>query len=424
MREPEREPEPRRLPAPDAVLLALGLVSEGHLAAGEAADLIGEASSAGGDQFVALQEHVVARRPDLRSAVSALGEVCVYVPLDCRACGGRFRARPAELESAETCPLCGEALASRLRPRLPARQQGTSGRAAEAAGTYAPALCRRFAHFQLQNLLGGGGAGQVFRAVNRRTGARVAVKLLDFEPLESVADSLRKLRQEARATASVRHPNVVPVLDLGVAEGIPFVEMELVEGPSLTHLVRREGCLARERAAALLQQALCGLGAVHAARIVHGDVKPGNILVDRAGCARLTDFGLATFLEETTSLSTTSTVVGSPHFMAPEQWRGEALSPATDLYAMGMVLYFALTGRLPWEGERSFALMFHHLHEPLLPAGASHYPIPDALAQVIRRATEKDPAERFGDAGEFAAALRHAESEEGAGSATNRPHGR
>ncbi len=169
--------------------------------------------------------------------------------------------------------------------------------------------------------------------------------------------------------------------------------------------MRREGLLAPGEACRLCLQALGGLAAVHRARIVHSDIKPQNILIDAEGRARLTDFGLARFLEETTTISAQERVVGSPHFMAPEQWRGRKLTEATDLYAMGLVLYFALTGRLPYEGQARVALMYKHLHEPVLEPGRALPPIPHPLAQIIRRATAKSPEERFGSAGEFAKAI-------------------
>jgi len=254
-------------------------------------------------------------------------------------------------------------------------------------------------------LLGSGGAGKVYEAENLRSGQTVAVKLLDFQPLEPASEAFRHLRREARAATMVADDHVVQVFDLGVAEGVPFIEMELVRGDSLRELVRREGLLAPGEACRLCLQALGGLGAVHRARIVHSDVKPQNILIDGEGRARLTDFGLARFLEETTTLSTQEHLVGSPHFMAPEQWRGQKLTEATDLYAMGLVLYFSLTGRLPYEGATRVALMYKHLHEPVIGAGRPLYQVPDPLAQVIRRATEKDPGERFGSAEEFAQAI-------------------
>jgi serine/threonine-protein kinase len=236
----------------------------------------------------------------------------------------------------------------------------------------------------------------------------VALKLLDFQPLEPATRSFKRLQREARVAAATRHPNIVPVLDLGVSEGTPFIEMELVKGASLRERVRRGAPPPPEEACRLCLDALAGLQALHERRIVHGDIKPGNILLDTDGRARLTDFGIASFLEETTSLTGAGRVVGSPHFMAPEQWRGEHLSPPTDLYSTGLVLYYLLTGRLPYEGETHFTLMYKHLHEPVLAAGEVAPLVPDSLAQVIRRATDKLPGERFGSAEEFAEALRDA----------------
>jgi serine/threonine-protein kinase len=260
-------------------------------------------------------------------------------------------------------------------------------RAAEAAGATAtlPAV-QQFAHFDLGPMLGRGGAGKVYQARNRRSGLTVALKLLDFQPLEPASDALKRLKREARVAASIVHPNIVRIFDLGVAEGVPFVEMELVSGVSLKERVRSEGPLEPAEAARLCTEALAGLARVHRERIVHGDVKPGNILIDDGGRARLTDFGLSTFLEETTSVSS-GRLIGSPHFMAPEQWRGEAVDARTDLYAVGLVLYFALTGRLPYDVQNPGALMYKHLNEPLLEPGRSCPHLPEPLAAVIRRAS-------------------------------------
>jgi serine/threonine protein kinase len=329
------------------------------------------------------------------------------VPVDCRGCRARFRVLTEELDPSSFCPLCGEPIMTSGSLRFAGPAAYGALRAAEAEGRYgATQDAGRFAHFALVNLLGSGGAGKVYEARNLRTGRHVAVKLLDFQPLEPAADTFRRLRREARAATAVADPHVVRIFDMGIAEGVAFMEMELVPGGCLHKLVDREGPLPAEQACLLCLQALQGLAAVHRARMIHGDIKPRNILIDEKGRARLTDFGLARFAEETTSISAHERVVGSPHFMAPEQWRGEELAPATDLYAMGLVLYFALTGRLPYDGEVPVALMYKHLHEPLIEPGAVLYQVPDYLAQVIRRATEKDPAERFQSAEEFAQALR------------------
>ncbi len=233
----------------------------------------------------------------------------------------------------------------------------------------------------------------------------MALKLLQFPPLEPAARSLERLQHEVRAASSVVHPNIVPVLDLGLAEGVPFIEMELIKGPSLRERVEREGPFDPARACRLCAQALEGLGAVHARGIVHGDVKPANVLLDTDGAARLTDFGISRLLGESTTVSGTERVVGSPHFMAPEQWRGGHVRPAADLYAAGLLLYYSLTGQLPYGHQPRLALMYKHLHEPLLEPGECPPLIPEYLAEVIRRAVEKQPRARFANAAEFAAAV-------------------
>jgi len=393
--------------SPDAVLFALRVLEQGFVSPGLVAELLRE-TAAGNvpDQTIALQEKLLARHPSLADRVTCLGGEAPFVPVDCRGCRARFRALPEEVDPSALCPLCGEPIMTSGSLRFAGPAPYGALRAAEAQGYYRTVEGgQRFAHFVLLELLGSGGAGKVYEARNLRTGATVAVKLLDFQPLEPAVDAFRRLRREARAATAVSDSHVVQVFDMRVAEGIPFMEMELVRGESLCRRVNRQGLLPPDEACRICVQALRGLAAVHRARIVHSDIKPQNILIDQKGRARLTDFGLARFLEETTSISVHERVIGSPHFMAPEQWRGERLSPATDLYAMGLVLYFALTGRLPYAGQVPVALMYKHLHEPLIEPGEVLYPVPDYLAQVIRRASEKDPARRFQSAEEFAEAL-------------------
>ncbi|MFW6189191.1 MAG: serine/threonine-protein kinase [Planctomycetota bacterium] len=391
----------------DAALFALSLLEEGHFGAEELSKLLHRAAGAEGrDQLVALQDRAMERRPALSGAIARLAGESSFVPVDCPGCRASFRVPPQDLDPGWRCPLCDEPLMTAGSVLLLAPRSGPHGRAAEGReGYFAGPPRERYAHFDLVELIGRGGAGKVYRARNRRSDETVALKLLDFQPLEPAREALRKLRREARAASSVAHPNVVPVLDLGVAEGVPYIEMELVEGEPLNRRVRREGMLEPRDGVRICLQAARGLAAVHEARIVHGDVKPDNILIDTEGRARLTDFGLATFLEETTTISSGGKVVGSPHFMAPEQWRGEPLEPPADLYALGLVLYFALTGELPYEGDQRYALMYKHLHEPLLRPDATRYPIPELLAQVIRRAGRKSPDERFQTAEQFAEPL-------------------
>ena len=393
--------------SPDACLFALRLVEQRCISPALAAELLGQVTRGDSpDQLIALQERLLARDASLGERLMRLGGEPGYVPVDCRSCRARFRVLPEEVGPAALCPLCGEPImaAGSLRFALPSAYERPV--AAEDGPVYRlKGEARRFAHFRLLELLGSGGAGKVYEAHNLKTDRAVALKLLDFQPLDPPSEAFKQLRREARAATVVADEHVVQVLDLGIAEGVPFMEMELVRGDSLRELVRREGPLPPAQAVRLCHQALCGLDAVHRARIVHRDIKPQNILIDQEGRARLTDFGLARFLEETTSISAHERVVGSPHFMAPEQWRGEKLTAAADLYAMGLVLYFTLTGKLPYEGEPQVALMYKHLHQPIIEPGQALPQVPDYLAQVIVRATAKAPSDRFQSAGEFIGAL-------------------
>jgi len=393
--------------SPDAILFALELLRRRELPAAKlAGHLRGVAAGSASDHLVALQEALLDSRPELAPRLNWLGAEPPYVLFHCRGCRRMFRARTDQVGPAAYCPLCGEAVMTDRNLLLLGDWVGPARRAAEPPSPpYVLGARRRFVHFDLVGLLGRGGAGMVYEAHNRRAGRRVALKMLDFQPLESVAETFRRLRRESRVAATVVHENIVRVLDLGVAEGVPFIEMELVRGASLSERVRSVGPLQAAEACDLVVQALRGLACVHREQIVHGDVKPGNILIERNGRARLTDFGIAKFLEETTSLASASRLVGSPHFMAPEQWRGDPLSPRTDLYAMGLVLYYALTGRLPYEGRVGPALMYSHLQDPVISPDEPPPGVPERLARVISRATQKGPDSRFQTAEEMAAVV-------------------
>jgi serine/threonine-protein kinase len=320
----------------------------------------------------------------------------------CHACRAAFRVPPGYVPRQATCPACGDAL-TRLTT-LPTVQMPR--RAAEGGAAYAtPVPGERFGHFELISVLGRGGAGKVYRARNTRTNHEVALKLLDVRPLDSAEEVDRRLHREVTVARRVRHEHVVGVFDAGMIGGVPYMEMEFVPGGALRDEVHKRVRLPAGQAVELCCQALEGLHGVHRLGMVHGDVKPANILLDADGRARVTDFGLSRFLEETTSASDTTGLVGSPYYLAPECWTGAAATPAADIYAMGLVLYFALTGRHPWQGRSPAAIMCGHLQQPLLPQGEQHPFIPAYLADVIRRASAKLPAQRFGDAAEFAESL-------------------
>jgi DNA-binding beta-propeller fold protein YncE/predicted Ser/Thr protein kinase len=249
-----------------------------------------------------------------------------------------------------------------------------------------PRIGSTLAGYRIDALLARGGMGVVYRATQLALERPVALKVIARELAEQNGFRERFLR-ESRLAARLEHPSVVPVYDAREEDGELLVAMRLVEGGDLRRLIDREGPLEPERAIALLGQIADALDAAHAAGIVHRDVKPHNILVEGER-AYLSDFGLAKAFEGDSASG--ASVVGTVEYMAPEQWRGERVGPAADVYALGCVLYEALTGTAPYARKEVDA-------EPRLPEG---------VEDVIERAVAKDPAERYPTAGEMIAAAR------------------
>ena len=258
--------------------------------------------------------------------------------------------------------------------------------------------------YELAEELGAGGMALVVAAHDRTLDRRVAIKLIREELLGDATVRDRLLR-EARAAGRLHHPNTVTVHDVGEDDGRGFVVMELVTGTTLArHLA--DGPLAADRAALILAAVLAGLQVAHDHGLVHRDVKPSNILLPAAGGVKLADFGIARGLAEASSkLTATGTVLGTPSYLAPEVLGGTAAVPASDLYAVGVVLYEALSGRVPFRAESPIAVALAHQHEPPPPL-ADHAPaVPAALVAVVERALAKDPVDRFPDAATMRTAL-------------------
>lgn len=252
-------------------------------------------------------------------------------------------------------------------------------------------------------LLGQGGMATIFRARDNQLARDVAVKVLRPEYGRD-PDFLARFRQEARAAASLNHPNVVAVYDFGEDAQGPFIVMELVDGEDLASLVRRTGPLPPRQAARLGAEIARALAAAHAQGLVHRDVKASNVLLARDGRVKVTDFGIARALAEA-QLTLPGVTLGSVHYISPEQARGEPATEASDIYSLGVVLFELLTGRRPWEGDTAAAVAMARLSEPV-PAPSDHRAgIPPALDAIVYRALARDPADRFPSALALAEAL-------------------
>jgi len=252
--------------------------------------------------------------------------------------------------------------------------------------------------------LGEGGMATLWRAVDEQLDREVAVKLLR-EQYGNDAGFTARFRQEARAAGSLSHPNIVPVYDYGSdADGTQFIVMQLVDGQDLATLLRERGTLSVEDAVRVALAVSAALETAHRRGLVHRDVKPGNILITDDGDVKVTDFGIARAVSET-SMTVTGTTLGSVHYFSPEQARGDEVTGRSDVYALGIVLYEMLTGRRPFEADSAAGVALKRLNEDP-PPPSSIRPVPAGLEAIIMRALERDPARRFPDAGSFAEALR------------------
>jgi serine/threonine-protein kinase len=258
--------------------------------------------------------------------------------------------------------------------------------------------------------LGTGGMSNVWKATDRILERTVAVKVL-AEHLSDDERFVARFRREALAVAKLIHPNIVQVYDTGVDEGRHYIVMEYVEGRSGAQILQRSGPVEPEVAAEIGIQACAGLDYAHRRGIIHRDVKPGNLMIVGGPVGggemivKLTDFGIARAIEQT-RITQVGSVVGTAAYLAPEQVRGEEATPATDVYALGVVLYQFLTGRLPYEGSSLAELAVRQQNEKPLPPDTYNSEVPETLGAAVLRALEGDPNRRYASADELAAGLR------------------
>jgi eukaryotic-like serine/threonine-protein kinase len=258
--------------------------------------------------------------------------------------------------------------------------------------------------------LGSGGMSTVYKATDRILERTVAVKIL-AEHLHDDERFVARFKREALAVAKLIHPNIVQVYDTGVDDGRHYIVMEYVEGRSGAQILQRQGPVEPEIAAEIGIQACAGLDYAHRRGIIHRDVKPGNLMVVGGPVGggemivKLTDFGIARAIEQT-RITQVGSVVGTAAYLAPEQVRGEEATPATDVYALGVVLYQFLTGRLPYEGSSLAELAVRQQNEKPLPPSTYDSDVPEPLGAAVLRALEGDPNRRYASAEELASGLR------------------
>ncbi|HLL77374.1 MAG TPA: protein kinase [Pyrinomonadaceae bacterium] len=301
-------------------------------------------------------------------------------------------------DGASVCPADGAALRADVTAENPSPADKLIGQVLD--GKY-----------RLDAVLGEGGMGTVYRATHLLIDRPVAVKVLRPHFVEDAA-AQQRFRREARAAGRLRHPNAVAVTDFGdTPEGYVYIVMELLEGRTLREMIAAEGPLPAARGVSLMEQAAAAVAAAHEAGVIHRDLKPGNIFVVQGEGARpvvkVLDFGIAKLAADSSedsgakNLTQTGVMIGTPRYMSPEQCDGEKLTPASDVYSLGVILYEMLTGAPPFNGPTPLAVALQHSSKPPRPPRELVPAIPEELERVVLRALAKSPAGRPANAGEF-----------------------
>ena len=260
--------------------------------------------------------------------------------------------------------------------------------------------------YRLIQRIGSGGMADVWSAEDAMLHRTVALKFL-HDRFGQDAQFVERFRREAQSAAGLQHPNVVGVYDRGEHEGRHWIAMEYVEGASLKDLIIRG--LSVAEAVEIVRQILAGAKFAHERGIVHRDLKPHNVMVDPDGRARVTDFGIAR--AGASEITQTGSVLGTAQYLSPEQAQGFEVGAPSDHYSVGVILYEALTGRVPFEGESAVAIAMKQVTEPPRPPSELNPQVSPALDAVVLRALAKDPANRFQSADEFLEALNAAEAD-------------
>jgi eukaryotic-like serine/threonine-protein kinase len=266
--------------------------------------------------------------------------------------------------------------------------------------------------YRILRRIGSGGMADVYAAEDTHLGREVALKVLHRRFAQD-QEFVERFRREAKAAAGLSHPNVVGVFDRGEHEGTYYIAMEYLTGRTLKEIVASEAPLAQQRVIDLGVQILHAAGFAHRHGVIHRDFKPHNVIVDEQGHAKVTDFGIAR--AGASEMTETGSIMGTAHYLSPEQAQGHAVTAASDLYSIGVMLYEMLAGKLPFEGESAVAIALKHLSEQPAPISTLRPDVHPALEAVVMAALAKDPAQRWQTADDFAEGLEAARSQIEAG---------
>jgi len=258
--------------------------------------------------------------------------------------------------------------------------------------------------YKLERLLGKGGMGAVFLAQDLTLDREVAIKVLppDISLDEHV---VKRFQQEAKTAAKLDHPNIIPIYRVESDGGLNYFVMKYVAGTSLEDVLEQKQPLTADYIQRVLWEAACALGHAHQRGIVHRDVKPANIMFDHDGRVMLTDFGISKALQAASAFTGTGMIIGTPHYMAPEQAKGQQVDGRADQYSMGVVGYRMITGQLPFGGDSVHTILYKHIFEPAPRTSSIRQDMPPHLSEAISRALAKEVDQRYATMEDFATAV-------------------
>jgi serine/threonine protein kinase/beta-lactam-binding protein with PASTA domain len=264
--------------------------------------------------------------------------------------------------------------------------------------------------YQITGNIGSGGMANVYLAHDLILDRDVAIKVLRFD-FQNDQTAIRRFQREALAATELVHPNIVSVYDVGEESGMQYLVMEYVKGMDLKRYIQTHYPIPYQTIVDIMQQILSAISLAHAHRIIHRDLKPQNILIDQEGVVKITDFGIAIALSET-SITQTNSMLGSVHYLSPEQARGSMATKQSDIYALGIILYEMLTGSVPFDGESAVTIALKHFQDELPSITTLDPNVPQSLENIVLRATAKEPADRYKTADEMSDDLATALSPE------------
>ncbi len=258
----------------------------------------------------------------------------------------------------------------------------------------------------LEKELGRGGMAIVYLGRDARLGRKVAVKVLPPElTYGSRGSTIERFKREAQTAAKLDHPNIIPVYRVAPGGTLFWYVMKYLDGEPLDHILEREGQLTVERTVSIVSQVAEALDYAHQNQVVHRDVKPANVVVDKKGRVTVTDFGIAKALDANT-LTASGSIIGTPYYMSPEQCKGKRVGPAADQYSLAVMAYQMLGGHVPFTGDSAVEIVHKHVADPVPPLGVLRPQLPEKVVAVVERGLAKTPEERFATVVEFAKALK------------------